>query len=99
MWLGIRGPSGDLVAACDSLNLTVQGDDYADLQAAIYEAIELLFTDLLSEGTDAFLEFLSRHGWVSVTPPPTAPVEDLYFDLPYSVVFGHSSKHLQGAAG
>jgi hypothetical protein len=74
--------SGQLVAWCDLLGLTVEGDNEADLASLIAESMHVLFMDLFEDGD--LPAFLSEHGWRPHHPLPSArPDDGVLFKVPY----------------
>lgn len=72
--------SGEWLAACPPLNLNAAGETYGEMQAVAYEAMTLLFEDLLESGELA--AFLARHNWRSTAVP--RPGNHARFDVPTS---------------
>lgn len=77
------------VAACDPLEMVVEGETYSSLMEDIGDVLNALFRDLLKDGE--LPEFLESHGW---TPnrslagiDPRKPVK---FDVPWQPVENHN---------
>lgn len=79
-WRAERDPdSGRWVAVSDDLNLATEADTWKDLQVEIYEAMMLLFRDLLKHGE---LEaFFMKRGWECDVVPENIRPEDVQFDV------------------
>lgn len=91
-WQVQRQRSGRLVAWCDVLGLTVEGDNEADLSSVIGEAMHVLFVDLLEDGD--LPRFLADHGWTANGPLPGAPPDDgVVFDVPFALLPNLAAKH------
>lgn len=83
MWVVKPVRSGRLVAWCDPLGLTIEGDSEADLASMIQEAMHELFVDLLEDGE--LEQFLRDRGWNALTPiPARMPEQGIVFDVPYA---------------
>ncbi len=81
-WRAFRGRSGNWVAICDPLALTVQSNTWAHLMEDIAETLNAMFTDLLKSGE--LEQFLRDRGWGTTGPIPLKKREDLWFDVPFS---------------
>lgn len=71
------------VAVCDALRLTTWGDTWSDLTESINDVLGDLFKQLMRKGE--LPRFLSERGWRPVAVP-TAPPEDVTFDVPWTPV-------------
>jgi hypothetical protein len=82
VWNVERTPSGNLVAACDEVGLTMQAESQDELASLIHEGLYALFADLLEDGElDAFLR---ARGWGVRAPLPlTMPEDGVQFDVPF----------------
>lgn len=78
-WAAVRD-SGCWVGICESLNLTLQADTYAELMEDIGLALDALLKELISTGD--FERFMQAHGWTA--QGVSGNVE--HFDVPYSVM-------------
>ncbi len=84
VWQARRTPSGNIVAACDDLGLTVQASTDDELHSMINEVLYNVFVDLLEEGQ--LERFLLDRGWRPNIPLPRAIPEDgIAFDVPFTV--------------
>jgi len=79
-WQCVRTQSGDWVAVCDPLRLTIQSDTFADLMEDISLTINDMFRDLLV--SSELEKFLQDHGWQAVGSLPRDP-ENVRFDIPF----------------
>ena len=76
-WKIQRVDGGLYVGVCEALNLTMQGDTWADLMQSIGETLDLLFKDLCETGE--LNQFLRDHGWHADGQPKA----NATFDLPF----------------
>lgn len=85
VWQVQRTGSGRMVAVCDALGLTLEGDNDADLVSMIGEGMHELFADLHEDGE--LQQFLIDRGWNMSGPPiPRGmPEGGLEFDAPYKM--------------
>jgi hypothetical protein len=81
LWGSVKTSRGSVVAACDSLGLTVEADDETELQSMIAEAQHCLFADLLEDGE--LHRFLQERGWAL---PQSLPEGGVKFDAPFRIV-------------
>src|SRR5579863_9929523 len=79
-WNCFQGKSGNWIAVCDPLKLTVQSESWGDLMEDISETLNALLKDLLT--SKELPAFLQDHGWTLGGPMPIRP-EDVRFDLPF----------------
>jgi predicted RNase H-like HicB family nuclease len=85
----LQTKSGNWVAVCDPLELTVQSETWAELMEDIGDTLEMLFQDLLS--SNELERFLQDHGWEAVGHIPAQLDEPVRFDVPFSTtVMGES---------
>lgn len=70
-WSWWRGPSGDFVASCAPLGLTVASDTFAELNEAMLEAVHELIVDLLEDGE--YDQFFQDRGWHRGPAVPVVP--------------------------
>lgn len=76
--------SGQLIAECEPLGLTLQADDEEEMRSLINEAQHVLFLDLLEDGE--LPAFLSRHGWTPSQPLPAKVGDDgVLFSAPFKL--------------
>lgn len=80
MWKTFQAQSGEWVAICDPLKLTVQADTWAELMEDIGHTLDGLLRDLLS--SNELNQFLRDHGWKLLAAIPARP-EDVRFDVPF----------------
>ena len=74
-------PIGDLwLGVCEPLNLTVQGETWADLMESIGDTLDAVMGDLMK--SNELPQFLQSHGWTLATPLP-AKAQDIRFDVPF----------------
>jgi hypothetical protein len=75
-------PSGNWVAVCDQLGITMGGETFTELQECIGEGLNALFLDLLRD--NQMDEFFRERGW-SLVPlkPDDAEGQDIKFDVPW----------------
>ena len=65
-WHYMQTQSGQWVAVCDALKLTLQSDTFAELMEDISLTLDAMFKDLLtSNELDAFF---NEHGWKALGP-------------------------------
>jgi predicted RNase H-like HicB family nuclease len=79
-WQCSFGKSGNWVAVCDPLKLTVQSGTWSELVEDIADALDLMFKDLLETGE--LTPFLRERGWTLIGPVPRAP-KNVRFDVPF----------------
>jgi len=79
-WNCSFGKSGNWVAVCDPLKLTVQSHTWGELVEDIADALDLMFKDLLETGE--LSPFLQEHGWTLIGPLPRGP-KNVKFDVPF----------------
>jgi hypothetical protein len=79
-WQCLRTQSGEWVAVCDPLKLTLQSDTFASLMEDISITLNDIFKDLVA--SNEFDKFLRDKGWRAVGPVPQAP-ENVQFDMPF----------------
>ncbi len=97
-WAFYRDPtSGQWVAKCDPLHITVSGDSEDATRQAAMDALQLLFTDLFESGE---LEaFLTANGWRTDRPLPKPDRITPRFQLPqFSFNRVHSAEQLLAGA-
>ena len=80
-WKGFRARSGAWIGVCDSLNLTMESDTWANLLEDIGLALNEMFIDLLK--SQELEKFLRERNWRRVGPIPSRRA-DVWFDLPFS---------------
>ena len=92
-WRIVADRTGDYVAVCDSLGLTVTAETKGELHANIDEALQLLMDDVIADGE--LEQFLTDQGW-SIKGSSDVPIEGAKFDIPWELLneFGQS-----GSAG
>jgi hypothetical protein len=79
-WGCLRTQSGEWVAVCDPLKLTLQSDTFANLMEDISLTINDVFRDLLA--SNELDRFLQDRGWHAVNAIPRDPV-NVRFDMPF----------------
>lgn len=79
-WECLRAQSGEWVAVCDPLKLTLQSDTFANLMEDISLTLNDIFKDLVA--SNEFDRFLQDRGWRAVGSIPQAP-ENVQFDMPF----------------
>lgn len=80
-WKCFKADSGNWIAACDPLKLTVQSTDlWADLMEDISITLDALLRDLLA--SNELTTFLRDRGWVFSGKLPARP-EEARFDVPF----------------
>ncbi len=79
-WRIGRTRSGNYLAVCDPLKLTLQAATLDDLAEDISLALDALLKDLWE--SNEFNQFLHEHGWVLLSPMPKRP-EDVHFEVPF----------------
>lgn len=75
--------SGQWIAICKPLKLTVQAETWGELNESIRETLDAIFRDLLVSGD--LKKFLREQGWQPMTPIPTRP-EGVRFDIPWKII-------------
>ena len=80
-WKYLRTKTGEWVAVCDPLALTIQADTWAELMEDIAQTLNMMLIDLLKE--NAFDKFMRDRGWTLVGKVPH-PSSDVRFDVPFT---------------
>lgn len=80
-WNCFKTESGNWIAVCDPLKLTVQAETWADLMEDIGLTLDAMLRDLLS--TNELEKFLREHGWTAVDKIPSHPDTGIRFDVPF----------------
>jgi len=80
-WKCLRTKTGEWVAVCDPLALTIQADTWAELMEDIAQTLNMMLIDLLKE--NAFDKFMRDRGWTLVGKVPH-PSSDVRFDVPFT---------------
>jgi len=75
--------SGNFIAVCDPLKLTLQASTFSELLEDINISLDALFQDLLSE--HELDRFLRERGWTALNPIPAGPM-NVRFDVPFELV-------------
>ena len=81
-WNVAQTPSGDWIAYCQPLNLTMSGFSLDDLYVNIRDALQLLMEDLLESGE--LDKFLYQRGWRRVGDESRNA--DAKFDVPFELL-------------
>jgi len=93
-WKCVRTPSGNYIAVCKPLKLTVQSDTWANLMEDIAHTLDMILKDLLAE--NELPRFLTEHGWTLVGPTPSrAERENVRFDVPFFPAMGRRAHDSQ----
>jgi len=79
-WRTQKTNSGNYIAVCDPLRLTLQAENWAELMEDISIALDALLKDLLE--TNELNHFLRDQGWTLIGAMPTHP-EGIRFDVPF----------------
>jgi hypothetical protein len=82
-WSFTRVRSGQYIAVCDPLKLTLQADTFYDLMEDIAISLDALLKDLL--GDNELDRFLRERGWTAFSPIPARP-KNVRFDVPFELV-------------
>jgi hypothetical protein len=80
-WSCRKTQSGNWIAECRPLGLTIQSARYSELAEDIGDALDLLFQDLL--GSQELDSFLASHGWTRTKEPLQS---DAVFDVPFELL-------------
>jgi hypothetical protein len=80
-WQTKQAKSGNWVAVCEPLKLTVQSETYADLMEDIGLTLDALLRDLVE--TDELNQFLREHGWQLMGAVPATKLKNARFDVPF----------------
>src|SRR2546428_230673 len=79
-WQCRRTESGDWIAVCDAVKLTLQSDTFANLMEDIALTLDDVFKDLLA--SNELERFLRDHGWTVAGSIPRDP-DNVKFDIPF----------------
>ena len=79
-WECHRTESGNWVAVCHPLNVTVQSETWAELMEDMADTVDAILQDLLI--SHELPRFLREHGWEAVGPLPE-PDGAVRFDIPF----------------
>lgn len=88
--------SGRWIAACEPLNLVLEGQTQAELSATISEGLQLLFHDLAESGD--LSEFLRARGWRQAGQPYPEQ-SDVEFAVPWELLVQDEAPHGRTATG
>jgi|ERR1035437_2077567 hypothetical protein len=80
VWQCLQAATGDWIAVCDALNLTLQSDTFADLMEDINLTLNSMFKDLLT--TNELDRFFREHGWQVRQTIPRDHTQ-IKFDMPF----------------
>ncbi len=80
VWQCLQAASGQWVAVCDTLKLTIQSDTFSELMEDIHQTLDAMFKDLLATGE--LDKFFQDHGWKALNAIPQDPAE-VRFDMPF----------------
>lgn len=86
-WLFTKDePSGQWIAVCNPLKLTMEGDTYGELMENLNQSIQLLFESLVSSGE--FDQFLRDRGWSAQHQVTIADIQsqNVRFDVPFELI-------------
>ncbi len=93
-WKCLRTPTGNYVAVCDPLQLTVQSETWASLMEDISDTLDMVLKDLLV--ADELPRFLREQGWTLVRPLPSrAEQKHVRFDVPFSAAMNRRAHDSQ----
>lgn len=76
----LQGRGGNWIAVCDSLQLTIQANTWANLMEDIGFTLDVILRDLLS--SNELERFIKERGWTLVGRIPRRHT-DVCFDLPF----------------
>lgn len=79
-WHCSFGKSGNWVAVCEPMKLTVQSHTWSELVEDISDALDLTFKDLLESGE--LTSFLQDRGWALLGTLPRTR-KNVKFDVPF----------------
>src|SRR4030067_129373 len=79
-WQTHRAKSGNWVAFCSPLKLTIQSDTWVNLMEDIAYTLDAVLKDLLA--TNYFHKFMKDQGWKLICSLPRQK-ENMRFDLPF----------------
>ena len=90
-WRLERTPSGALLAICDAIGLTLEGENEDEVRSLIAEGLHFFFLGHLDDGTLA--SFLRSKGWTPSQPIPRAvlPSDVVRFDVPWELQPAHAA--------
>ncbi len=91
-WLVTRDrSSGAWIGVCRPLKVTALGQTEKDLRRAMFETVDALFRDLISDGR--LDSFLRAHGWSFRGNPSLEMFDDeSRFDIPIEVIAANSAR-------
>jgi len=81
-WRSFRSKSGEWIAICDPLGLTLEASTWAELMEDIADALNAMFRDLLR--SNKLNQFLQSRGWQPLAKINMRPA-DVRFDIPFTV--------------
>lgn len=76
-----KATSGDWIAVCQSLGITVQAETWSELMEDIGYTLDAMFQELLI--SNELETFLRDHGWEAAGQIPTQPDRAVRFDAPF----------------
>ena len=79
-WKYLRAKTGEWVAVCDAMRLTVEANTFSELMEDINLTLDAVFRDLLT--SHELDRFLNEHGWKAVGMIPQDP-NNVKFDMPF----------------
>lgn len=85
-WTVMQNPDTKVyVAACESLNIAVQGSTWNELTEAVKDVLHVMLADAFAE--NRLRDLAEEQGWhlEGELPEDASEIEDPEFDLPYTL--------------